>query len=73
MGNGIVCPILTEPMNGTEADEADSVVLEIVIPSPVPLPGHFRTLSQAADDEQGQHGKAKDARHDGDHNRFGGL
>lgn len=59
-------------MNRTEADQTDSVVLQIVVPSSVPFSGHFRTLPQAADDEQGEHGKAKDAGHNGDHNRFGG-
>lgn len=63
---------LTEPMNRAEAHQTDSVVLHVVVAPPVPLPGHFGAAPQTADDDQREHGKAKDAGHDGDDNRFGG-
>lgn len=62
---------LTKPMNWTKSDQADSVVLHIIVAPSVPLPGQLGSTSQAADHNQRQYRKAKDARNDGYDNRFG--
>lgn len=64
--------ILTQSMNGTEAHQTDCVVLEIIISPSVALSGQFSALPEAADHEERQQWKSKDAGHDWDHNRFGG-
>jgi len=58
-------------MNWTKSDQADSMVLHIIVASPVPLPGQLGPSSQATDDNQGQDRKAKNARNDRYDNRFG--
>lgn len=64
--------VLTQAMNGTETDETDSVILEIIIPSAVSLSSHLGAFPQAADDQQGQNRESKDAGDDRNDNRFWG-
>lgn len=64
--------LLTESMYRTEAHQTDCVILHVVVPAPVPLPGQLGASPQAADDEQRQHGEAKDTGDDGDDNGLGG-
>lgn len=59
-------------MYWTKSDQADGMVLHVIVPPPVPLPSQLGSPAQAADDDQGEDGKAKDAGHDGDDDRFGG-
>jgi len=62
---------LTKPMYWTKSDQADGMVLHVVVPPPVPLPGQLGPPPQAADHEERQDGKAEDARDDRDDDRFG--
>lgn len=48
-------------MNRTEADEAGGVILKAVIELSVAFARQLSALPQAADDEKGENGKAKDA------------
>lgn len=61
---------LTKPMYWTKSDQADSMVLHVVIAAAISFPGHFGTMTQTADDNECQNGKAKNARHNGYHNGF---
>lgn len=58
-------------MNWTKSDQADSMVLHIIIASSVSLARQLGAPSQAADDDQGEYGKPEDARDDRYDNRFG--
>lgn len=62
---------LTKPMNWTKSDQADSMVLHIIVSSSVSLARQLGPSSQAADDNQGQYGESEDARNDRYDNRFG--
>lgn len=57
-------------MDGTEADEANGVILKAVIELSVALAGKLCSLPETANDEKGKNGKAEDAADNGNDNRL---
>lgn len=62
---------LTKPMYWTKSDQADGMVLHIVVTPPIPLPGQLGPPSKATDHQKRQDGEAEDTGDDRDDNRFG--
>lgn len=58
-------------MYWTKSDQADGMVLHIVVPSSIPFPGQLGPPPEAADHDQGQDGEAKNAGDDRYNDRFG--
>lgn len=59
-------------MNRTKSDQADGMVLQIVVASSVTFSGQFRTSPQATNDKQREQRETEDTWYDRDDNRFGG-
>lgn len=61
---------LTEPMYRTKSDQANCMVLQIVIAASVPFACQLGAAPQAANHQQREKRKAQDTRHDWYDNRF---